>query len=160
MKVNRRRLSVYLAGPLFSEAERSYNEQVADELEKHFDVFLPQRDGGLFMNMVNHGVTVDDAASAVFAGDLKAMEECDLVVAVLDGRAIDEGVAFEIGYAFSRKKQCFGLQTDMRRLLPIGNNPMLTGALEQVFSSLETLLEYLRANFAPRGASVNWPDKP
>lgn len=37
---------IYFAGPLFSTAERSFNTQLAEELERNeFEVFLPQRDG-------------------------------------------------------------------------------------------------------------------
>ncbi len=36
---------IYLAGPLFSEAERSFNDRLTQRLEKQgFRVFLPQRD--------------------------------------------------------------------------------------------------------------------
>src|SRR5918999_610813 len=39
-------LLIYLAGPLFSEAERRFNLGLAHRLEAlGFDVFLPQRDG-------------------------------------------------------------------------------------------------------------------
>src|SRR5215208_7406657 len=37
---------IYLAGPLFSEAERRFNLELTHRLEAMgFDVFLPQRDG-------------------------------------------------------------------------------------------------------------------
>jgi nucleoside 2-deoxyribosyltransferase len=37
---------IYLAGPLFSEAERCFNLGLSQRLESlGFDVFLPQRDG-------------------------------------------------------------------------------------------------------------------
>jgi len=38
-------MKIYFAAPLFSIAERKYNEILTEKLEKSsFDVFLPQRD--------------------------------------------------------------------------------------------------------------------
>jgi nucleoside 2-deoxyribosyltransferase len=37
---------IYFAGPLFSQAERHFNQQLTHKLEQAgFQVFLPQRDG-------------------------------------------------------------------------------------------------------------------
>ncbi len=37
---------IYFAGPLFSQAERHFNQQLTQKLEQAgFQVFLPQRDG-------------------------------------------------------------------------------------------------------------------
>lgn len=138
-----KRKLIYLAAPLFSQAERQFNILLADLLEQYFDVFLPQRDGGMFVNMVEHGVTVEDAARAVFNADIQAIENCDFVVAVLDGRSIDEGVAFEVGFAYAKNKPCYGIQTDFRRLLPIGNNPMLSESIIHIFHTSKELLEYI-----------------
>jgi nucleoside 2-deoxyribosyltransferase len=134
-----RKLFLYLASPLFSSAERRFNEDVAKRLGRHFTVYLPQRDGGLFLDLIKQGLSVDEAAQQIFAIDIKAIEAADCVVAILDGRTIDEGVAFELGYACALRKVCYGLQTDPRRLLPIGNNPMITGALRKIASTLEEL---------------------
>ncbi len=39
-------MRVYVAGPLFSAAERAFNLEVAGRIERlGFEVFLPQRDG-------------------------------------------------------------------------------------------------------------------
>jgi len=95
--------------------------------------------------MVRDGVAPDIAACRVFRRDMDAIRQSDYLIAVLDGRAIDEGVAFELGVAFSHAKRCVGLQTDFRRLAPWGNNPMITGALESVFRSVKDLLSWIRA---------------
>jgi hypothetical protein len=50
------RARVYLAAPLFSEAERSFNIRVTGMLEEAMEVYLPQRDGGLMSEMVSAGV--------------------------------------------------------------------------------------------------------
>jgi nucleoside 2-deoxyribosyltransferase len=134
---------VYLAGPLFSDAERTFNEWLCEQVEQWMDVYLPQRDGGLVSEMVCDGVSPDVATRKVFEGDVDAICRADCLVAILDGRAIDEGVAFEIGVAYCYAKRCIGLQTDCRRLAPWGNNPMITGALELIFESVADLTAWV-----------------
>lgn len=134
---------LYLAGPLFSDAERTFNLLVTRGLEKWVSVYLPQRDGGLMSDMVLNGVSSDIAACRVFRRDMDAIRQADYLVAILDGRTIDEGLAFELGVAFSLAKRCVGLQTDSRRLASWGNNPMITGALETVFHSADDLIAWM-----------------
>jgi len=138
------RPQVYLAAPLFSDAERTFNVRVVDLLEEFMEVYLPQRDGGLISEMVAAGVPSTIAARRVFRRDMEAIKQADYMIAILDGRAIDEGVAFELGIAFSQVKLCVGLQTDSRRLAAWGNNPMIMGALETVFMSVDDLMEWAR----------------
>jgi nucleoside 2-deoxyribosyltransferase len=138
-----RRQRVYLAGPLFNDAERAFNVMVAQRLGELVEVYLPQRDGGLVGEMVKDGVDTAVAVRRVFEGDIRAIDQADCLVAILDGRTVDEGVAFEIGVAFSQGKQCLGLQTDSRRLASWGNNPMLTGALTMVLSSVDDLVSWM-----------------
>ena len=135
---------LYLAGPLFSQAEREYNKKVKAALEPFFNVFLPQEDGCLFVNLVASGLSITEAARKIFTCDVKAIEASEFLVIVLDGRAIDEGAAFELGVAYAKGKKCVALQTDMRRLLPIGNNPMIDCAVESVFENIESLLVWSR----------------
>src|SRR5689334_12592978 len=44
---------LYFAAPLFSDMERRFNIELAEQLEQFFDVFLPQRDGGLMATMIS-----------------------------------------------------------------------------------------------------------
>jgi len=149
MSVNRhsRRAKIYLAAPLFNQAERSFNSLVARELETVVDVYLPQRDGGLMSDMITSGIDESVAACRVFKRDVDAILQSDGLVAILDGRAIDEGLAFELGVAFSHSKRCVGLQTDSRRLAPWGNNPMITGALEALFHTISDLMTWTTDEF-------------
>lgn len=124
---------VYFAAPLFSEAELSFNLKLTEILEENLDVYLPQRDGGKVVDLVAKGVSAKDAYNSIFERDIEALKESQALLIILDGRSIDEGAAFELGVAFATGKCCVGLQTDPRRLLPIGNNPMIDCSLEQVF---------------------------
>jgi nucleoside 2-deoxyribosyltransferase len=138
------RFRAYFAAPLFSEMEREYNVSVVARLEKYIDVFLPQRDGGLLMQYVKEGVGPDRAGRLIFEKDLMAMQSADALIAVLDGSTIDEGVAFEIGYMFALGKICVALQTDVRRALPTGNNPMIGSSISSVFQNIADLVDWAR----------------
>ncbi|MBI4937775.1 MAG: nucleoside 2-deoxyribosyltransferase [Nitrosomonadales bacterium] len=135
---------VYLAAPLFSQSELAFNLDITALLEKHLDVYLPQRDGGKVVDLVARGVSICDTYASIFERDLEALKNCHVLLIILDGRAIDEGAAFELGVAFSTGKVCLGLQTDPRRLLPLGNNPMIECALETIFFETADLDEWAK----------------
>jgi nucleoside 2-deoxyribosyltransferase len=144
MSVALNRPRAYFAAPLFNEMERSFNSAVVAQLEHHVDIFLPQRDGGLLMNHVKDGVSPDRAAKTIFDNDLSAMIAADFLIAVLDGATVDEGVAFETGYMFALGKTCIALQTDVRRALPTGNNPMIASSMSFVFQSIIELIDWVK----------------
>ena len=90
-----------------------------------------------------------------------------MVISVLDGAHIDEGVAFEVGFAFALGKPCVGLQTDTRRQLPTGNNPMLNRSLSPIFQTQQHLLEWVQhfvesqsRGFSRRAAIVGVTSRP
>lgn len=96
----------YVAGPLFDEGERWWIEQI-DTLvaDTGFRTFLPHRD-----NPPKDEFNV----RAIFENDKRAIDECDLVVANLNGVITDDGTAWELGYAHARGKYIIGLHTDWR----------------------------------------------
>jgi nucleoside 2-deoxyribosyltransferase len=139
-----RRNLIYLAGPLFSQAEKAENNRLCDALERSCDVFLPQRDGELVPHLIQQGLSQSEAYQVVFERDLAALRCCDALVINLDGRTVDEGAAFELGFAFALGKQCVGYRTDVRVLLPWGLNPMVSVPLAEMFTTIETLAEWAR----------------
>jgi nucleoside 2-deoxyribosyltransferase len=153
------RLKAYYAAPLFNDMERTFNEGLVKKLEEHVDVFLPQRDGGLMMRLVKQGIPPAEAERTVFYKDLEAMLGADMIVAVLDGANVDEGVAFEIGYMHALDKYRIGLQTDMRRVLPTGNNPMIAASLHVICSSTADLLETISDYCSAGGKDLDHPTK-
>ena len=116
------------------------------------DVFLPQRDGSLIVDMIESGVSHAVAELRVFEQDRKAMAASDLLIAVLDGGHIDEGVAFEIGFMCALGGPCIGLQTDVRRALPFGNNPMIARGLANILTDVDSLVAWT-AHFAQQHQS-------
>lgn len=135
--------TIYLAAPLFNEAELAYNKSLKNRLRDYFDVFLPQENGLLLRDLVANGTSAVLAERMVFEADIAAMKESDLIVAVLNGAHIDEGVAFELGFSFALGKKCVGLKTDIRQSLPTGNNPMINQSCEKIFNSVDTLVGWL-----------------
>ncbi|WP_319377826.1 nucleoside 2-deoxyribosyltransferase [uncultured Methanocorpusculum sp.] len=129
---------IYLASPLFSEAERRYNSYLAGLLrENFFSVYLPQE--------------ADDTAEGrgksreqtIYEKNLSELKNADIIVGVIDGSDADSGTAWEMGYAFASGKRVIALRTDFRKFS--GNervNLMLEMGAE-VVSSVEELVSAL-----------------
>src|SRR5258708_36900365 len=99
---------IYFAGPLFSEAERQFNEQLTQKLEAlGFNVFLPQRDGVEQDKPPYSTMTVEERQMAIFHLDKSKILVSDIFLCVLDGRVPDEGGGVERGLAYC--------QTEFRR---------------------------------------------
>jgi nucleoside 2-deoxyribosyltransferase len=136
---------IYIAAPLFSEAERKYNEHLDKFLsELEFDTFLPQRDGHELSELLANGTSKSNAMKKIFERDTGEIKNSDIVVFIMDGRVPDEGACMEIGYAFANGKECIGLKTDSRTLISDLDNPMLVGALKnRIAKNLSELKDYL-----------------
>ncbi len=147
---------LYLAGPLFSEAELAFNWTIRDLLKEYFDVYLPQEDGGLMVDMIKNGMSFLEAQRSVFISDIAAIKSTDYLLIILDGRSVDEGASFELGFAHALGKKCIGYQSDPRRLLPVGNNPMVEFALERILTSRSELLKWaVQESEGDRPAKLN-----
>jgi Nucleoside 2-deoxyribosyltransferase len=142
---------IYIAGPLFSEAERAFNLRVAECLERaDYEVFLPQRDGVERDRPPYDLMTRDERRRAMFELDKRKIFESDVFLFVLDGRVPDEGACVELGLAHAYKelrgtrRLLVGLQTDSRAAF-LGSklNPMLRVPLERVVGSEDELLKVL-----------------
>lgn len=111
---------IYIAGPLFSEHQRKFLEEIAETLAKELnldsqkDIFLPHRDVG------DIGI-YGEGRENMFHIDLEYLDGARVVVALLDGPDVDSGTAVELGYAYARSKEIFGLLTDWRRWGPNNN---------------------------------------
>ena len=105
-------MRVYLAASMFTPYERSFLDDCASRLRAEgFEVFVPHEQG-----LVGRDATPE----AVFAVDAGGVESADAVLAVLDGSAVDDGTACEIGLFHGLKqrdperKGVVGLLTDLR----------------------------------------------
>lgn len=149
-------MRVYLAGPLFTLAERRFMAHLRDLVGGLAGV-EPVWPGDLF--------SADELASLgnrakhhIFYGCMEALAGCDLIVAVLDGPAVDDGTAWEAGYAYARDMPAWGLRTDFRNAGETGQslvNCMIECSCEALFREPEALLEAL----ARRAAGEEPPKK-
>jgi nucleoside 2-deoxyribosyltransferase len=128
-----RPICVYLAGPLFTQAEWQWNERLAAALEEQsLLVLLPQRAAEPMLL----GTVLFDP-NAIFQANIESLERADALVAILDGADVDSGTAWECGYAFKAKKPVIGVRTDIRAggddpraavnlMLSVGSTSMIT----------------------------------
>ena len=116
-------MKIYLAGPLFTTAERDWNDGLAARLTAGgHDVYLSQA----------HPAP-EPTGRAIFQKDLDALDRADGVVAMMDGPDPDSGTAWECGYAYARGKPVVLFRSDIRdsgdaRDIPY--NAMLIGAAD------------------------------
>lgn len=133
----------YVAGPLFDEGERWFIEQV-DQLvaDAGFVTFLPHRDNP---PKDEHNVR------AIFENDKRGIDECDVVVANLNGVITDDGTAWELGYAYAKGKFIIGLHTDWRKRFEHEVvNLMMECSLDRLVRSLDELRAELTQLLAER----------
>ena len=139
-------MKIYLAGPLFSQAEREFNVKVAGELRKNgFDVWVPQENSDI-PEMPDTDEKRRKLMCGFFAKDIEAIESSDLLLIIMDGRVPDEGACFELGYAYARGKICVGLKTDTRVSELGSDNAMLVGSLgDNIANDLDSLTAILKS---------------
>lgn len=132
--------TVYLAAPLFSEAERDFNRKLGEEIKSAgFKVFLPQEDSNNIKDEKNR-------QEIIFNKNVAAIERSDIIAAVIDGTDVDSGTAWEIGYAFAKGKPIIGLRTDFRTLgiegtvnLMIERSLVLCASVPELLNRLKSL---------------------
>jgi nucleoside 2-deoxyribosyltransferase len=95
---------IYLAGPLFSQAERDWAGRLKALVEASFSqvqVLWP------------HEFPAE--GENIFGVNVENLEECQLMIAILDGPQVDDGTAWEMGYHYARSRTILGIRTDFRR---------------------------------------------
>lgn len=132
---------IYLSGPLFSQAEITWGGRIKTILEKGLEN----------VKIVWPHEIASGPVDQVFLANLQAMNECDLMVAILDGPQVDDGTAWEVGYFFSQGKGIVGLRTDFRRAGEAEKSRVnlmvecaclaVTSSPDQLVSELKRLLE-------------------
>ena len=97
-------MTIYLAGPLFTAAERAFNRRLGDLLvQRGYEVWLPQEHE-----------PASRAARDIFLTDVEGLDSSDVVVANMDGPDPDSGTCWECGYAY-KKKPIIVYRTDFRK---------------------------------------------
>ena len=114
-------MKIYIAGPLFTLAERQFNKELALAIQKLMNdivIVLPQYETGKMAG-------TPDFVDRAFRFCLKSIDECDAVVGILDGADADSGTCIELGYAYARSKPIIGVRTDIRLSEDRGLNLMV-----------------------------------
>jgi len=95
-------MKIYLASPFFNSVERKRVRKVAERFRKHgYEVYVPmEHEVENAWDLPNH-----IWGQKVFEADVKAIRECDKVVAILNyGMSDDAGTCWEIGFAYGLNK--------------------------------------------------------
>ena len=132
-------MRVYLAGPLFTAAERAFNARLRDLLAAAgHEVWLPQ----------DHEPR-DTTATAIFREDVKGLEWSEILVGNMDGSDPDSGTCWECGYAYKKKKIVL-FRTDFRGAGEAGLSPfnlMMSESADYIvtvpFGTVEQVVEKL-----------------
>ncbi|WZO99775.1 nucleoside 2-deoxyribosyltransferase [Isosphaeraceae bacterium EP7] len=99
-------MQLYFAGPLFTQAERTWNALMAAELSAAgHSVFLPQVEVKAIASL---------EADAIFRVDIDGVRRADALVAILDGADADSGTCFECGVAYALGIPIVLVRTDFR----------------------------------------------
>jgi len=110
---------VYLAGPFFNDAQKEMIGRMAEIIEGcQYSLFSPWRDAGEL-----HADAPPADKARIFQADVDNLEDCDLVVAILDWAVpggffsisthlSDPGTIWEIGYAYCSHKPIISYSED------------------------------------------------
>lgn len=140
-------MRIYLAGPLFSEAEQNWLKNFQNELrERGYNVLWPYE----IFDQKEVKTWGKDTARKIMECCRDALLTCDIVVALLDGTQVDDGTSWEIGYACAKDIPVVGIRTDMRYGGEVANgkvNAMLAGSCLAICESRKEILDWLAREF-------------
>ena len=144
-------MGIYVAGALFSEAERVWLDGLVARLrEEGFDCFVPHEQFSELSELT---------PAEVFRVDAQGVRDANVLFAWLDGPLIDDGTACEIGMFAElaasgdpRYRGIVGLVTDLRLqrrrgAVDGGMNLFVAGAIEahgRICWSVDSAIEALR----------------
>lgn len=117
-------LRIYMAGPLFTLAERSHNKLLAEAIEQRLPgakCVLPSERAEQFLPDLR-AVALDCAVQAM---------TCQVTVACLDGADVDSGTCTEIVHAGHHGNLVIGYRTDFRGSELDGVNAMVRYAVDE-----------------------------
>lgn len=125
---------IYLASPFFDDTEKEILNKAKDILRgKGLEVFVPMEHQHTHLEFG----TLEWRA-ATFKSDVDAIDEADVVVALINkGNYDDSGTAWEIGYAYAK-----GIDVVVVNVTGNTINLMLADSLHSVLTSYEELEAY------------------
>ncbi|MEN8765664.1 nucleoside 2-deoxyribosyltransferase [Wenyingzhuangia sp.] len=126
--------NIYIAGPLFNVHEKKYLEEIAAVLEgAGYDCFLPHRDQtGIDPDELKDNNMSQSTKDIIFKTDIDALDNADLVIALVSGQDIDSGTASEIGYMYANKKPIIAITAWERRYRNLFTEGMFTKTIQTI----------------------------
>lgn len=147
-------MKIYLAGPLFSEAERDWMSKLKGQIERYASK------SGRTVHVVwpYELITVEEinalgtaAKHEIFSRCKSHLDDTDLVIALLDGSQVDDGTAWEIGYYYALTRgKVIGIRTDFRLAGESDGakvNSMIECSCHSMVQSVEELFRVLEIRF-------------
>ena len=146
-------MKIYLAGPIFSEAEQDWLRQLKTKIEE----FAREKDREVGVIWPYELISRSDIESLGDSAKQEVFDRCksnlgqaDFLVALLDGSQVDDGTAWEVGYFYSirDRSRIIGIRTDFRRAGETQNsvvNAMVEMSCGRIVRSVEELMEALSA---------------
>ena len=99
-------MKIYMAGPLFTIGERTFNVEMKKKLESYgHEVWLPQE----------HEPR-ESTAKAIFNMDVEGIDWSEVTVACVDQADPDSGTCWECGYTYAKGKPIVIYRTDFRNI--------------------------------------------
>lgn len=145
-------MKIYLAGPLFTEAEQRWMGKLKKEIEelvrplgKHVVVIWPYE----LIDRSEIDRLGEKARLEIFSRCKSHLDDAQILIALLDGTQVDDGTAWEIGYFYGRKspaQKIIGVRTDFRRAGESAGaivNAMIECSCDKVVRSRQALLEFI-----------------
>lgn len=152
-------MRIYLAGPLFSEAERAWMKTIQQRIlsqaldpDSTVQVIWPYE----LLSNDDIAALGNRAGQEIFARCKSELESADVLVACLDGTQVDDGTAWEIGYFFRHRegnahRSIIGIRTDARNAGETKTsvvNAMIENSCDLIVSSVEDLIRALQGDNA------------
>jgi nucleoside 2-deoxyribosyltransferase len=110
---------VFLSAPYFTSAEETFADELERDLSKlGFEVMFPP---GTKVSRDDLSAGGDGVWSTLFREKVRCLNECDAVVALLEGADCISETGWDCGYGYSKYKPVFGMRTDFRTLGDIGS---------------------------------------
>lgn len=134
-------MECYFAGPLFTDAERSWNAALVARLR----AALPEH---TWLVPQEFCAEADQAEGGpdygwIYRSCKTHLDRAGLVLAILDGPDPDSGTAWEAGYAVAKGLPVVGLRTDWRPAEDGSANAMLSRSCRAVLTSTDDAVAWL-----------------
>ncbi len=143
-------MKIYLAGPLFSEAEREWIRSTIKMIQSLADLHGMKTEIIFPYDLITQSEIEslgNQAKYEIFSRCKSKLDDADILIALLDGSQVDDGTAWEMGYFYAKKspeQKVIGIRTDFRRAGESQEavvNAMIEGACNLIVRSREELFE-------------------